>query len=173
MKRKQATAMATTSSEDKTSPSKKKVKASETNARERNAHSQEVDEVIDVQGFLLQECQASSKKLVEQAKLRAAELRQEMEEGKKVLLDALEAEKENLGKDGNAIPRAFTIFVRAVSGPYRGRKFSMDIDVVSRFHTARTKPHTLTRFVYLARRNDSRLALLDVLLDENSVHHEA
>ncbi|ETN21318.1 hypothetical protein PPTG_01544 [Phytophthora nicotianae INRA-310] len=129
MKRKQATAMATTSSEEETSPSKKKVKASGTNARERNAHSQEVDEAIDVQGFLLQECQASSKKLVEQAKLRAAELRQEMEEGKKVLLDALEAEKENLGKDGNAIPRAFTIFVRAVSGPYRGRKFSMDIDV--------------------------------------------
>ncbi|POM74711.1 hypothetical protein PHPALM_8289, partial [Phytophthora palmivora] len=55
--------------------------------------------MIDVQGFLLRDCQASSKKLVEQAKQRAAELRRELEEGKKVLLDALEAEKENLDKE--------------------------------------------------------------------------
>jgi hypothetical protein len=89
-------------------------------------HAQLVDEMIDVQGFLLRDCQASSKvrlstpstllyractmlrvgadaglqmqKLVEQAKLRAAALRQQLEAGKKVLLDALEAEKENLDK---------------------------------------------------------------------------
>ncbi|KAF1776624.1 SMAD/FHA domain [Phytophthora cactorum] len=119
---------------------KKKVRASEANAHERDALTQEVDEMIDVQGFLLLECQVSSKKLVEQAKLRAAELRREMEEGKKVLLNALEAEKENLDKGAssllmerlyeNTIPRAFTISVRCVTGPYRGRKFSMDMDVI-------------------------------------------
>ncbi|KAG6977549.1 hypothetical protein JG688_00000256 [Phytophthora aleatoria] len=126
--------MAAASSEDETSPMKKKVRAPEANAHERDALTQEVDEMIDVQGFLLLECQVSSKvhlKLVEQAKLRAAELRREMEEGKKVLLNALEAEKENLDKvDENTIPRAFTISVRCVTGPYRGRKFSMDMDVI-------------------------------------------
>ncbi|KAG4064527.1 hypothetical protein PC123_g760 [Phytophthora cactorum] len=130
MKRKQATGMAAASSEDNPPPMKKKVRASEANAHERDALTQEVDEMIDVQGFLLLECQVSSKKLVEQAKLQAAELRREMEEGKKVLLNALEAEKENLDKvDENTIPRAFTISVRCVTGPYRGRKFSMDMDV--------------------------------------------
>ncbi|KAL3668807.1 hypothetical protein V7S43_006101 [Phytophthora oleae] len=89
---------------------------------------QEIDDMIDVQGFLLQDCQASSKKLVEQANARTAELRQELEEGKKMLLDALEAEKENLDKDAKATPRAFTISVRCITGPYRGRNFSMDID---------------------------------------------
>ncbi|RLN49318.1 hypothetical protein BBJ29_007190 [Phytophthora kernoviae] len=41
--------------------------------------------------------------------MRAEELRREMEVGKKVLLDALEAEKENIDKDGNIIPQALTI----------------------------------------------------------------
>ncbi|EGZ17220.1 hypothetical protein PHYSODRAFT_544888 [Phytophthora sojae] len=85
--------------------------------------------MIDVQGFLLRDCRASSKKLVEQAKLRAEELRREFEAGKKVLLDALEAEKENLEQDDSSIPRAFSISVRCITGPYRGRKFHMDIDV--------------------------------------------
>uniref|UniRef100_H3HCS4 FHA domain-containing protein n=1 Tax=Phytophthora ramorum TaxID=164328 RepID=H3HCS4_PHYRM len=85
--------------------------------------------MIDVQGFLLRDCHASSKRLVEQANMRAEELRRELKAGKKALLDALEAEKENLDKDGNAIPRAFTIAVQCITGPYRGRKFSMDIDV--------------------------------------------
>eukprot|EP00644_Phytophthora_capsici_P013579 jgi/Phyca11/18061/fgenesh1_pg.PHYCAscaffold_33_\ len=81
-----------------------------------------------IQEFLLRDCQASSKKLVEQANARVAELRQELEEGKKILMDALEAEKENLDKDAKSIPRAFTISVRCITGPYRGRKFSMAID---------------------------------------------
>ncbi|KAI9987675.1 hypothetical protein PInf_023719 [Phytophthora infestans] len=126
MKRKQSTDAAATSSEDERWPAKKKVRASDA-----NVHGEEelVDEMIDVQDFLLRDCKASSKKLVEQAKMRAAELRQEMEEGKKALLDALEAEKENLDEDGNAIPRAFTISVRSITGPYKGRKFSMEVDV--------------------------------------------
>ncbi|KAG7399793.1 hypothetical protein PHYBOEH_007956 [Phytophthora boehmeriae] len=70
------------------------------------------------------------KKLVEQAKLRAEELRREMEAGKKVLLDALDAEKENMDKDGNVTPQAFTISVRCVTGLYRGRKFSMEMDML-------------------------------------------
>ncbi|KAG7391014.1 hypothetical protein PHYPSEUDO_006149 [Phytophthora pseudosyringae] len=133
MKRKHATGAAHASNKgQETSPAKKKARASKSNAQESEEPVQDLErmeEMIDVRGFLLRDCQASSKILVEQAKLRAAELRRQLEEGKKVLLDALEAEKENLDKDGNAIPRAFTISVRCVTGPYRGRKFSIDIDV--------------------------------------------
>ncbi|KAE9019645.1 hypothetical protein PR003_g13198 [Phytophthora rubi] len=126
MKRKHATAAP---EEQQTSPMTKKVKESNGNDIESKEPSELLDEMIDVQGFVLRDCQASSKKLLEQAKLRAQELRREFEAGKKVLLEALEAEKENLDKDGNDIPRAFSISVRCITGPYRGRNFQIDIDV--------------------------------------------
>lgn len=94
----------------------------------RNEDTEQPEDLIDVQGFLERDCEAVASKLVKQAKLRAEELRKEMLEGKKALLDALEAEKENLDEDGNAIPQAYTILVRCITGVYRGRKFSMDID---------------------------------------------
>ncbi|RLN21589.1 hypothetical protein BBJ28_00007646 [Nothophytophthora sp. Chile5] len=49
--------------------------------------------------MLMRVCLCGKQKLVEQAKTRAAELRRELEAGKKTLLDALEAEKENLHSD--------------------------------------------------------------------------
>ncbi|OWZ17474.1 hypothetical protein PHMEG_0008577 [Phytophthora megakarya] len=131
MKRKHATntANATNSEEQEAPPVRKKVRPSPTTKQENESPVHEVDETIDVQGFLLRDCQDASKKLVDQAKLRAVELRRELKEGKKMLLDALEAEKENIDKDGNAVPRAFTIAVRCITGPYRGRKLTLDINV--------------------------------------------
>ena len=35
------------------------------------------------------------------------------------------------GQDGEDVPRAFTILVRCISGPYQGRNFCMDIDKVT------------------------------------------
>ncbi|KAK1945705.1 hypothetical protein P3T76_002753 [Phytophthora citrophthora] len=126
MKRKHSTSAAHTGASSRQDPSQleKKAKSSIGDVPEGEM---ELDEMV-IQDFLLRDCQASSKKLVEQANTRVAELRQELEEGKKVLIDALEAEKENLDKDAKSIPRAFTISVRCITGPYRGRKFSMAID---------------------------------------------
>ncbi|KAG1704229.1 hypothetical protein DVH05_006239 [Phytophthora capsici] len=128
MKRKHSTSAAQ-AERDTQDPSQleKKAKSSIGNVPERAKSEQELDEMV-IQEYLLRDCQASSKKLVEQANARVAELRQELEEGKKILMDALEAEKENLDKDAKSIPRAFTISVRCITGPYRGRKFSMAID---------------------------------------------
>ncbi|KAI9912410.1 hypothetical protein PsorP6_005479 [Peronosclerospora sorghi] len=79
---------------------------------------------MDVEAFLLRDCKASSKKIVEQAKVQVEELRRELEKGKQLLRDAFQAEKENVG-DGIV---AFTIAVECKRGPYQGRKFSMVID---------------------------------------------
>ncbi|TDH66823.1 hypothetical protein CCR75_002413 [Bremia lactucae] len=88
----------------------------------------ENNEMIDVQGFLLKDCQAMSKELMEQAKLRAAELQQKLEVGKRLLLDALQEEKEILINDGAMTPQAYTISVQCMTGPYQGRMFTMEID---------------------------------------------
>uniref|UniRef100_A0AAV1TK08 FHA domain-containing protein n=1 Tax=Peronospora matthiolae TaxID=2874970 RepID=A0AAV1TK08_9STRA len=127
MKRKHAAIEAATASEEQA--------ASTSTAPRSGASIGESDNIIiadldnlDVQDFLLQDCQASSRILLEQAKARADELRREFERGKKVLLDALEAEKEDGGNHGDGVPRAFIILVQCLSGPYRGKKFRMDID---------------------------------------------
>ncbi|CAI5737210.1 unnamed protein product [Hyaloperonospora brassicae] len=112
----------------------KQAAASSTGRVSRASRKRESDQsmadmdTIDVQAFLLRDCQASSKILLEQAKVRADELRREFEKGKQALLDALAAEKENVDNDGEDVPRAFTILVRCISGPYQGRNFCMDID---------------------------------------------
>ncbi|CEG48152.1 SMAD/FHA domain [Plasmopara halstedii] len=89
----------------------------------------ENDDTIDVQSFLLRDCQESSKQLVAQAKKRALELQQQLEIGKKRLLDAFDAEKENFRDDGEAYPQAYVVSVRCVTGPYHEMNFSMEINV--------------------------------------------
>ncbi|CAH0482638.1 unnamed protein product [Peronospora belbahrii] len=128
MKRKQRESVNDAKKEQETSHVTKQAKTSGTSPHDSEEVVEELNK-IDVQSFLLRDCQALSKKLVEQAKLQADELRQELEKGKKVLLDALEAEKEKIEKGDNVIPRAFAIAVRCITGLYCGKRFSMDIDV--------------------------------------------
>ncbi|CAI5744582.1 unnamed protein product [Peronospora destructor] len=128
MKRKQIAAANTTSKEQKVSSTTKRARATEKSPHNSEKSVQTLDE-IDVQKFLLQDCQALSKKLAEQAQLQADELRRELEKGKKVLLDALQTEKENIDKDDNVTPRALTIAIRCITGPHCGKRFCLDIDV--------------------------------------------
>ncbi|CAI5701862.1 hypothetical protein KXD40_003033 [Peronospora effusa] len=128
MKRKQIAAADATSKEQEDAPLTKRARATEKSPHDSEKSVSTLDE-IDVQKFLLQDCQALSKKLVEQAQLQANELRRELEKGKQVLLDALQMEKENIDKDDNITPRAVTITIRCITGPHRGKRFCLDIDV--------------------------------------------
>ncbi|DAZ93669.1 TPA: hypothetical protein N0F65_008177 [Lagenidium giganteum] len=83
---------------------------------------------LDIRERLARECELSGERLVAQAKARTDELRREFERAKRAILNAVEAEKENIDVT-ESTPEAYDIIVQATKGPYKGNDYILYVDI--------------------------------------------